>query len=37
VVTGDLGTAAALVTRATRTLEATEGPDASWRVRHADL
>ena len=37
VVTGDLGTAAALVTRATRTLEATEDPDASWRVRHADL
>ncbi len=37
VVTGDLGTAAALVTRATRTLEATEGPDASWRVQHADL
>jgi hypothetical protein len=37
VVTGDLGTAAALLTRASRTLEATEGSDASWRVRRADL
>ena len=36
VATGDLSTAAALLTHATRTLEATEGPDASWRVRHTD-